>query len=372
MHRRIRGRRLACRLLLAAVAMVAVTACGSSSGGGTSASANKLLKQTFTGSHTVTSGNISLSLTLTPSGSSTLKGPVTLSFGGPFQTRGKGKLPESNFNVTLSSQGKSGSVGILSTGTSGYVTLQGNSYQLPAATFQKLESSFSQIGASPGGGPGTGTLAKLGISPLKWLVNPSVVGGESVAGAQTTHIRAGVNVAALLGDLNTILQKASSLSASSTTPIPSSISQATRNRIASEVKNPTFDVWTGNDDKTLRKLHISVTVPVSGQISTLLGGLSTAGIGLDVQYADLNQPQTIAAPTSVRPFSQFATKLQGFVQALQSTLSGGLAGTAGGSSTTGSSGSGSPSGVTSYSQCIQAAGGDVTKMQRCASLLGTQ
>ena len=193
--------------LLIAASSIALSACGSSSGG----DANSLLKQTFSGSHTVTSGNLSFSLTVSPSGSRTLSGPITLSFGGPFQSRGKGQLPASNFNISITASGRTGSLGILSTGTNGYVTLQGTSYQLPAATFQKLESSFAQVASSPGAGSNGGTLSKLGIDPLHWLVNPSVVGHESVGGADTTHIRAGVNVAALLADLNTFLQKASSL-----------------------------------------------------------------------------------------------------------------------------------------------------------------
>ena len=73
--------------LLIAAASIALSACGSSSGG----DANSLLKQTFSGTHTVTSGNLTFSLTVNPSGSRTLSGPITLSFGGPFQSRGKGQ-----------------------------------------------------------------------------------------------------------------------------------------------------------------------------------------------------------------------------------------------------------------------------------------
>ena len=151
-----------------------------------------------------------------------------------------------------------------------------------------------------------------------------MVGHESVGGADTTHIRAGVNVAALLADLNTFLQKASSLGVPGTANIPGSISDTTRSRIASEVKNPTVDVWTGNGDKTVRKLSIALTVPVSGQVSTLLGGLRSAQIGLSLQYANLNQPQTIQPPASVRPFSEFTTKLRSFLAGVQATTGGGL------------------------------------------------
>lgn len=325
---RIRGLRLPRALLLAAALSVALSACGSSSAG--SGNATKLLGQTFSGAHVVKSGNLTVTVTVTPSGSTILSGPITLSLGGPFQSRGTGKLPESNFNVSAGALGRTVSLGILSTGTAGYVTLQGTSYQLPAATFRRLESSFAQLASSPGGS-GSGTLSTLGIHPLSWLTNPSVVGGESVAGVDTTHIRAAVNVSALLNDVNTFLQRASSLGGSGTGRLPSGISTATRNRIAREVKSPSFDVWTGNTDKTVRKLAINLTLPVTGQISSALGGLSSAAVGIVAEYADLNQPQTIVAPTTLRPYSEFVAKAKAFVKAIESAVAGGLSGSASGS-----------------------------------------
>ena len=93
-----------------------------------------------------------------------------------------------------------------------------------------------------------------------------------------------------------------------------------------------------------------------------------------MEYADLNQPQTITPPTSVQPYSQFQVKLHTFEQGVQNQLTGQLGGA--GSTATGATGSGgatsttgSSAGVQAYSQCIQAAHGDVSKMQRCAPLL---
>jgi hypothetical protein len=353
MHHRFGG------LLAAALASLTLGACGSSSSG--SGTATTLLKQTFSGSHVVASGNLRVSLSVTPTGSSTLSGPITLSFGGPFQSLGKGKLPASDFNVSISALGKTGSLGILSTGTTGYVSLQGASYKLPAATFHTLESSFAEIGASPGSS-GSRSLSALGIDPMHWLVSPSVVGKEIIGGADTTHIRAGINVAALLADIDTFLAKASSLGVSGARNLPKGISDATRSRIAGEVKNPSFDVWTGDGDKTVRKMSIRLTLPVSGRTSSALGGLRAADIALIVQYADLNKPQSITAPTSVRPFSEFQAKLQTLLTAVQGAFGGGT-------STTGASGSGSATTLQSYGQCLQTAGQDVAKMQRCAALL---
>jgi hypothetical protein len=360
-------------LVVAVLTVAATAACGGSGSG--SANPNTLLKETFSGKHTVSSGDIDLTLTIDPSGSSLLSGPITLSFGGPFQSRGAGKLPESNFTVSASALGHNVAVGVISTGTAGYVTLQGSSYQLPAASFQKLESSFGQLSTTPGTNSGSSTLAKLGIHPLNWLTNPTVVGTENVGGAQTDHIHAGVNVNAMLNDFSTALTKSSSLGLGGGTAakaLSSGIPAADRTKIAAEVKNPSVDIWTGTSDHTIRRLTITLTVPVTGKTSSQLGGVTSADIGLTIQYSDLNQPQTIKAPTNLKPFGQFQAKLDSFVQSLQglagatgSSSSGAAAG--GGTSTTGSA----SAGVSKYSQCLQKAGGDISKVQKCASLLSS-
>jgi hypothetical protein len=140
-------------------------------------------------------------------------------------------------------------------------------------------------------------------------------------------------------------------------------------------------VWTGSSDHTIRRLTIALTLPVTGKASSELGGMTSADIALTMQYANLNQPQTITAPTSVHPFSEFQTKLQSFLQAVEGAAQGAIAGSSSGSTGTATSpstgtgtatspSSGSAKKVTNYSQCIAAANGDVSKMQKCASLLG--
>ncbi len=361
-------------LIAAIVAVVGLAACGSSSGsGGSSGSAQSLLKQTFSGGHSVKSGVLGFELRLTPTGSSTLTTPITLSLTGPFQSRGSGKLPQSDFTIGIAALGRHGSLGVISTGSAGFVSLQGANYQLPQADFQKLEQSFGSAQSS-GGSQGTG-LGQLGIDPLHWLTKPSIVGTDTVGGASTTHIRAGVDVSALVSDLNTFLAKTAK-KASASSSIPTQIPPATAQKIEAAVKNATVDVWTGKSDHTLRKLSLNLSVPTSGQVSTELGGMTSAGIGLVFQYSKLNQPQSIATPTGVRPYSEFTAKLQSIGQQLTGALGGGLGGaqSSSGSGTAtapSSSGSGSAAGVSKYSDCIQKANGDVTKMQKCATLLNS-
>ncbi len=259
-----------------------------------------------------------------------------LTFGGPFQSLGAGKLPSLEFSVSMSGQGKTGGIGILSTGTAGYVSASGRrATQLPAATFQRLESSFAGLASSPGGGSGASTLSKLGIHPLHWLVNPSVVGAESIGGTGTTHIRAAVDVAALSRRPQHVPAEgilAGGIGRGRRSPRASRRRRAARSPLRSTIPPLTSGRERRQD---IRRLAIALSLPVTGQISTALGGLREAGIGLTMQYADLNRPQTITAPATVRPFSEFTVKLRTFLASVQSSLGGGAAGTPGASGATG-------------------------------------
>ncbi|MGO9902230.1 MAG: hypothetical protein ACLP0J_21635 [Solirubrobacteraceae bacterium] len=316
---RIRWRGLLGVSIAVAFAAVLLSACARSSG----LSATTLLRQTFTGSHEISTGVVELTVSIKPSGSS-LSGPIKLSFGGPFQSRGSGKLPASDFTASVSALGQSGSLGIISTGTSGYVTMSGIGYPLPPASFKKLESGFSGLGGSSArpsggasGGPSGGALSGLGIDPLSWLQNPTVVGNGTVAGVATTHIHAGVNVAALLGNVSTLLSRRSGVGVKGIGKVPTSISPPERAQLAAAIRSPSMDVWAAERDKTLRKLEVRMTALISGRDSRELGGVTSLGIDVTLQYSDLNQPQAIFAPATIKPFRVLRAKLNSLMSELQ-------------------------------------------------------
>jgi hypothetical protein len=351
---RNRKLRWAAALLLGAAASLGLAACGGSD------QASKLLRETFSGRHRITSGQLGMTLRVSPSGPSALNGPIVLSLAGPFQSLGGGKLPASAFTISLAAGGSGTALTVTSTGSTGYVTFQGQSYQLPQRTYQQLESSFAGLGTAPGS-PGGGAAGRLGIHPQRWVSNPQIVGDQAIDGTNTTRIRAAINMPALLRDLSTFLRRAASAGVPGASGL---LSAADRRRIASEVQHPTVDVWTGVADRTLRKLEIDLGVPVSGQLSALFG--RSAAVTVTIEYADLNQPQTIIAPTKLLPYSQFQAKLRVLIQDLE----GGLITGAGGAPTAGAGGSG-PN-YQAYTSCIQAANGDLAKMEKCAPLLSAK
>jgi len=101
--------------------------------------------------------------------------------------------------------------------------------------------------------------------------------------------------------------------------------------------------------------------------------MTSAQFTLSFGYSDINQPQTITAPTSVKPYSLFQAKVESVLQAIETGLANGSL--TGGSSTTGAAPSGPATTITTvdqkYTACITKAAGSVKKMQKCSSLLGS-
>jgi hypothetical protein len=361
-------RRVAPLVMTAALAL-GVSACGSSgshgSGSGGSAgpaasgSPTTLLRQTFASTHSVKSGVLGVSLVITPKGSSELSTPLTLTLGGPFQSSGGGHTAQSALTISFSGLGKHGSLGVTTTGSAGYVTLEGTSYKLPSADFKKLKNSLGSQSSS-GSEPG---LSSFGINPQDWVSQPRIVGTATVDGAVTEHLHADVNVRAFVLSLNKVLAKESSTlrsAGAAASKVPTHITGAEASKIAAAIQAPTVDVYTDKNDSTLRRLVVDATLPVHGSLSSQLGGLSSAHIRLTIDYSHLNEPQTVTAPANAQNFSALQSKLQGL-------LGQGLTGSGLGSA--GSASPGSSAKVSKYAKCVQKADGDVTKMQKCAALL---
>jgi hypothetical protein len=297
--------------LLGTLALALAGCGGAATGTGSTATARTLLRKTLSGSHPVDSGILSAAITLIPTGSKLLTQPVSLTFGGPFQSRGRGRLPESDFAVAIHFAGHTGALSILSTGTEGFVTLSGTAYKLPASRFASLESGLASVGA--GGSTAGSSLSRLGIHPETWLADPRVVGTARIAGVETDHLHGRLALAPLLSDLSKVLAEAATLSASSATSVIASISPADQTKIAHEVRDAGFDLWTTTGDHTIARLRVTATLPVSGTLRRELGGLTSAKLELQFGYRDVGAPQTIIAPAASRPYAQFTAQLSAVV-----------------------------------------------------------
>jgi hypothetical protein len=339
-------------LLFLVLAVAGVTACGSG-GSAESKSVDQLLAETFGSGKGITSGKLNASLDFTLAGVSGFDQPVAVKLYGPFEGRGKGKMPEFDLALNFSQGGQNVAAGAVSTGSKGYLRIRGQAYELPDEVFAQFRQGFLQAGKQSGGKQDT-TLKALGIDPRRWLTGARKVGEATVGGARTVHISAGIAVDRFLADVNTLLGRAGDLGLTGL-PKTQGLTAAQRAEIARSVRTARVDVYTGADDTILRRLVLNVSLSVPASARKAIGGLRDGKIFLDLGFADINRPQSINPPADAKPI----TDLAGGAGAL-------LGGAPSDSGATPPQVGGVPD---AYVRCVQAAAGDVAKVQKCAALL---
>jgi hypothetical protein len=357
--------RSALLVLACAIVLVALVGCG----GGSKQDADKVLDQTFSGNRNIKSAKLNVRVVVDANGISGLNGPLNLTLTGPFESQGQ-QLPKFDLDVKLAIGGRTFSAGAVSTGDKGFIKFQGSSYALPDSVFAGFKQGFERARAQRTGGSRNTSLASLGIDPRKWLKDPKSQGDEQVAGQSTTHVSSTIDVPKLLDDAGRVLAKAGQLGVAQSRQLPTSLTAQQKKAVANAIENPTFDVFSGKDDKILRKVTLAFDFKVPKNQQQRANGLKSGKLMFDVELAGVNQPQTVQAPATPKPFAELRTALS----SLAGLLAPGGAGTgSGGSATTPSGGSngstgGSPQ-IQAYAQCVTAAGGDVAKTQACAKLL---
>ena len=293
-----------------------------------------------------------MNLTADLKGVPTVTEPVTVKVGGPFETQGDNKVPKLDLDLSANAGGQSFRAGVVSTGTKGYISFQGTDYVVPANLFAQFRRELRKQQRSSN--KDTPDLEALGVHPRDWLTDPKDEGTVDVEGVETIHISAGVDVPKLLDDLNELLKKTGQLGLTQAQrqQLPGSISPTVKKQITDSVKQASFDVYTGKDDKILRKLDVKLQFDVDKKLQQQTSGVESGDVRFTVQIADLNKPQQINEPTNAQPLSELQKQLEaaGALGALGGSSGGGSgssgsSGSSGGSTggTTGSSGGGSSS-----------------------------
>jgi hypothetical protein len=343
-------------LVIALLALGLVAGCGGDSKeADSSTDVDQLLKDTFSGKKDIKSGKIDVALNA-DSGDQTFAVKVS----GPFESQGTGKLPKLDIDASLEGAGQSFQAGVTSTGDQGFVSYGGTDYAVPASVFQQFKAGFEQS-AKQAGGKSDQSLTSLGIDPSKWLTNAQNAGEAKVGDTDTIKITGDVDVPKLLDDVNAALQKLRTIGGSQASQLPDQLSEQDKKQATDAIKDLSVEIYTGAEDKIMRRIAVAMKLDVPNSAG---GGTQAANLKFDLQLLDLNEGQEIKAPENTKPFTQLMSKLQGL--GLGGLSVGG--GTTGGKSGSGSAGA-SQENLEKYSQCIQDANGDTTKIRKCADLL---
>jgi hypothetical protein len=337
-------------LLLALLTLGLVAGCGGEESADSSTDVDQLLDDTFSGDKQIDSGRLSLALALESDGGQ----PVTAKISGPFQREGEGRLPQVDLEGSFEGGGQSLSGGITATADAAYVSFGGNTYEVAGPVFQQFKAGYEQS-AKDASGEKDQSLASLGIDPRRWLTNARNEGEAKVGDTDTIKITGDVDVPKLLDDVNGALEKIRALGVQGSDQIPEKLTEAEKRQTAEAIEDLSVEIYTGADDRILRRIVIALSLKLP-EGSTTTGGAQSADIRFDFQLLDVNEEQEIKAPENAKPFGELLKQFEGLGIGL-----GGLGGTGGANEPN----------VDEYSDCVQKALGDDDAVRKCADLLTT-
>ena len=348
------------RFLVPLLSVVLLAACGGSGEGdpGERASAstdvNSLLRSTFNNLDKMKSATVDLKVGITPRGAAASDGPVSAHLSGPFASQGTGKLPKFAFTAELQSGGQTFNAGVTWTGSKGYVSLLGAPYEVSDLVMKQFVAGYEQALKNRKPGNGGLVLGTLGIDFTKWLPDARNEGEAQVGDAETIKVSGEADVERVIADLDKITQKAAALNVPGASGrIPQSLTPQQKQEAADAIKTLTVTVYTGAEDRILRRLTVDADLKdAASKID--------AGLLLDLTFTKVAEDQQFTAPANAKPFSELlkavdATGLTAFGQ------------TPGGDPAPDSSVT--PNNVDKYAACIEKAEGDRAKARKCAELL---
>jgi hypothetical protein len=334
-----------------------LASCGG--GGNDRASVENLLDRAF--STPIHSADLKLDAQIELKG--LLAEPITLEAQGPFRTN-RGKLPSADIELRVGSGGgQTISSGVLTTGDRLFVKFQDVYYEQPAAKVRKTNESIARRGKKGGQ-----SLSDLGLHPRSWIAEAKDRGDANAAGADTRHVSGTLDVERLMRNVNNFVSKSASALGSSKKSSPRLTASDIR-ELAKAVKNPSFDVYVGKADGTIRRVSGRIEFNVPDADRAGLGGLTGGTIVFSLELRNVNGSQKIEAPSHSRPLSKLTNSLGGALGAL-GALGAGTA-TPDSSAANGSSGQGSSDAeFKRYAECLdKAKPQDTEQLQRCADLL---
>jgi hypothetical protein len=264
---------LIARTLAACAALVLLLAsCGGAQ------SPNDALAETSRNLAKIKSGDLSVDLLFTAKGGER----AGFNLAGPFAFHG-GALPEGQLDYTQIAGQKTASQTFIMKAGKAYVRVRGQTFELPPSMADQIKGT---LGASGG----------LGVIDLSdWVRNPKISSGGEVGGADTDKISADLNVPAAVSGL---LAAASAFGGSA--PLPA-LSGASAEQVQRAVEKATVEIWTGKDDRLLRKLDVDIVfspAEAPANVKRLVG----ATMHLELGVSNPNEKISVETPTNVQPY----------------------------------------------------------------------
>ena len=289
--------RTAVAVLAIALPIIAIVA---GCGGGSSSNSEdpqQVLDQTFNNPTKITSGKLDLSIDGSAEGQQSGNFSATIS--GPFQTDPSNKTDASPSSTSRRSV--SGSQGgpsisfdgsLIATKDNAYVEYQNQAYEVGTAAFQQFATAYAKAAKQNQANGSSSGFSQFGIDPKTWLTNVSNEGTTDIDGTNTIHIHGDADVGKIVTDLQKVSQQTSGTT--------QQISPDQLKQLTDAVQTASIDVYSDADNHLLTKLAVSLAIaPPSSAGSSV----SKINVNFSITLSDVNQPQTITAPSNAKPIA---------------------------------------------------------------------
>jgi hypothetical protein len=265
-------KRLACLL-----ALLALAGCG----GDGEESATDILSETADNLGDIRSGDLSLELLFSAKNGER----QGFRLEGPFALNG-GELPDADLDYVQIAGAEEAQVRFISTGGKAFVEVGGTAYELPPELVAEIKEATGDLETD-----GLGEQIELG----NWIENPSRAEGGTVGGTDTDRIAADLNV---VNVVNGLVEIAAAFGGAES---PSRVEGQAAEQLRRAVDTARVEVYTGKDDRLLRRLVISMdfSPKAPAEVKNILG------VSVDFHFAisDPNKDVNVSPPENVRPYT---------------------------------------------------------------------
>jgi hypothetical protein len=358
--------------LLATLAALttALAACGG--GGSSSEDPQKVIDSaTLEG---VESGNLEAKIGIKSEGKE--GGDLKVSLSGPFQSGGKGNLPEfalaAKANGSIQGEPVDFEGGLTLLSDRAFVGFNQTEYEVDPTTFGFVKSGFEQAqqkGSKEAGDVTACQEAATGLEVGQFVDNLSNEGSAEVEGTSTTEVSGDLNTANAVDALIKLSETpACSAQLKAAGPLPLGELESAKGELTSTIKKAHVDVYVGSDN-IIRKLAAELTIEPKG------ASAEKVEVDFELSLGGVNEEQEISAPANAKPLEGLFEKLGvNPLELLEGISSGGgigslLEGIAGGGSPAAKSPAGGEPGGQGLNECLAGAK-TPTDLQKCATQFG--
>ncbi len=306
-------------LIVASTLALGITAGIAGCGGDESSDVDPqtVIDDTFSNDETVSSGDLSLSISGSAEGEQ--GGSFDASLSGPFQgdPENAAAIPQLDWTGALDFEAAGTSMsfeGALTvTEDNAYVEYGGTAYEIGTEAFTQFkelaESAAAQQTESAEGqsfgelftqgcetqlqAQGASDTSACDIDFASWLGDLSNDGTEDIEGTDAVHVSGAVDVEQMVTDL---VELGTAVPNAGAIPTEEQVQQVT-----DAVSEASFDLYSGAEDNILRGLDFTLAIDPSAIPDADAAGVETIDVGFELRLGGVNEDQEISGPSDAQP-----------------------------------------------------------------------